>query len=269
MGERDTLTQMATATGGKAFFSTNGIGEAISTAAEQGSNYYSLTYSPSNNNYNGKFRKIKVQISRKGYTLHYRQGYFADDTNASARDRELAHRTRVVAMQHGSPLSHQLQFSVRVSPMGGKTKVDPAKIGQVLVASAKKPTLPAQVEAQHYSIDYSFDGSQLRFVPEGNANYRNTLTLMVASFDRNGNMLTGTSSVGLRDVQAAVYEKVIAGEFGVQQEIDVPLEAASIRLGIQDQMSNRVGTVDIPLPVPRDPTVQRRFKQPLPEIEPD
>jgi VWFA-related protein len=267
--ERDTLLQFATATGGKAFFNTNGIREAIAIAAEQGSNYYALSYSPANRIYDGKFRKIKVQLAEKGYTLHYRQGYYADDFRLTSKDLEIARRTRAVAMQHGSPLSHQLVFSAKVFPIGGKKKIDRAQLGDAPPVPKNAPTAPAQVEAQPYSIDYSFDGSELRFIPQQNGSYRNTLNLMVASFDSEGRMLSGLSSVGTRELQPAVYAKTIAGESGVQQEVDVPANSVSLRIGIQDQMSNHLGTVDIPLPVPPDPNAPRRTRNPLPEIEPD
>lgn len=271
--ERDTLLQFATATGGKAFFNTNGIRDAIATAAEQGSNYYTLSYNPSNKNFDGKFRKIKVQLAQKGYSLHYRQGYYADELHNSAREAELARRARVVAMQYGTPLAHQILFSVRVSPVGSKTKIDAVKIGGILPAPAKnqgnKPTPSAIVEAQHYVIDYTIDGSELRFVPLENSNYRNTLTLMATSFNREGRMLTGVSMMGTRELPAAEFARVAEGRFGVQSEFDVPLEATSIRLGLQDQMSNRLGTVEIPLPVPPDPEMQRAMRSSLPPIEPD
>ncbi len=106
-------------------------------------------------------------------------------------------------------------------------------------------------------------------MPLENATYRNTLVLMVTSFDREGKMLTGISNLGTRDLQRAAYENVVAGEFGVKQEVDVPVEAVSLRLGIQDQMSNRLGTVDIPLPVPPDPSALRQARNPLPQIEPE
>jgi VWFA-related protein len=271
--ERDTLLQFATATGGKAFFNTNGIRDAIVTAAEQGANYYTLSYNPANKNFDGKFRKIKVQLAQKGYTLHYRQGYYADDLHATERDAELARRTRVVAMQHGTPLSHQVLFSVRLSPVGSKTKMDPVKIGGFVVAPGKKasqvPSQPAPVDVQHYIVDYTVKGAEVRFVPLENAKYKNTLILMATSFNREGRMLTGVSSAGTRELPAAEFAKVAEGQFGVQQEIDIPLEATSIRLGLQDQMSNRLGTVEIPLPVPADPEMQPRARSKLPEIEPD
>ncbi len=267
--ERDTLVQFAHATGGKAFYNSNGIRDAIATAAEQGSNYYTLSYTPANKLYDGKFRRIKVQLAEKGYTLHYRQGYYADDSNSIARDTVLARRTRAVAMQHGSPPSRQLQFAAMVAPIGSKRKIDRAKLGDSLTAAQKTPTLPEQVEAQHYIIDYTLEGSELRFILQQNSTLRNSLTLMVASFDRDGKMLSGTSSVGINDLQPAAYEKVIAGEFGVQQEVDVPVDATSLRIGIQDQMSNHIGTIDVSLPVPAIANLARHNKSPVPEIEPD
>lgn len=267
--ERSTLNQVAIATGGKAFLNSNAIKEAIATAAEQGSNYYALSYTPSNHIYNGKFRRVKVQVVEKKYSLHYRPGYFAADANTDAKDEDLSRRTRAAAMQHGAPASRQILFSARVSPTGPKTKMNHNQVGEVLLASTKKPLLPPVVEVQHYSIDYSLQGSQLQFLPQPNTTYRNVLTLMVASFNREGTMLTGTSYVGISNLDPSVYKNVIGGDFELHQEADVPIEATSLRLGIQDQMSGRIGTVEIALPVPPLPNAPRRIKHSLPEIEPD
>jgi VWFA-related protein len=267
--EQDTLTQFAVATGGKAFFNTNDIREAIATANEQGSNYYSFSYSPSNKVYDGKFRKIKVQLAERGYKLYYRQGYYADDVNVAAKEAQLARNAIATAMHYGSPPAREVPFSVRVYPVGGKKKVDRAKIGEVLVASRKAPPLPAQVEVQHYVIDYTLDGSDIRFVPQQNAAFRNSLALMITSFGQEGRMLTGWSSLAQSDLPPEVYKKVITGDVGFQEEVDIPVDAISMRLGVQDQMSNHLGTVDVQLPVPPDPNAPRKAKIPLPEIEPD
>jgi hypothetical protein len=265
--ERDTLNQFAIATGGKAFYSSNAIRQAIETSVEQGSNYYTLSYVPANKTYDGKFRKIKITLAAKGYSLHYRQGYFAEDSRAAVKDAELAGRTRAVAMQHGSPPSRQLLFSARVVPVGGKKTVERAKLGDLL-APSRTADLSLPVEVQRYSIDYTFDGSELRFVPLPNADYRNVLMLMITSFDREGRMLNDTSNVGTSDLRPDLYKKVIAGDFTVHQETYVPVEATFLRLGIQDQMNNHLGTVEIPLPVPPAPYA-RRVRASLPEIEPD
>ncbi len=268
--ERDTLLQFALATGGTAFLNTNGIRDAIATAAQQGSNYYTLSYSPANKAYDGKFRKISVQLDQKGYTLHYRRGYYADDVHSAAHDAELARRARLVALQHASPISHQFAFTVRIAPVGGKKKIDREKLGAISKPLPKNATPPTQLEAQHYLIDYSMDGSEPTFQFK-ESSYTNTLMLMVAAYDHDGNILSVLSSVALRHLQQPEYEKTIAKEFGVQQEVDLPVEAASVRIAIQDQMSNHLGTVDIPLPVPPDPAFVKSAKNPnpMPELEKD
>ena len=100
---------------------------------------------------------------------------------------------RAAAIQHGSPPSRQILFSATVVPAGVKTKMNHYPVGEVLLASVKKPVLPPVVAVQHYSIDYSFEGCQLHFLPPENATYRSVLTLMAASFDSEGTMLTGIS----------------------------------------------------------------------------
>lgn len=267
--ERETLNRVAIATGGKAFFNSNGIRNAIATAVEQGSNYYALSYTPSNKTYNGKLRKIRVALAEKGYSLHYRQGYFAEDANTPAQDEELARRIRAAAMQHGSPPSRQILCSATVGSVGSKTKMNHNQVGEVLLASNKKPILPPVVEVQHYSIDYSLLGSQLQFIRQPNATYRNVLTLMVASFDSQGAMLTATSYVGISNLEPSAYKDVIGGNFTLHQEADVPTQAAWLRIGIQDQMSGRLGTIEMPLPLPALANVPHRAKLNLPEIEPD
>ncbi len=267
--EEDTLTQFAVATGGKAFFNTNDIREAIATANEQGSNYYSFSYTSTNKVYDGKFRKIKVQLASKGYKLYYRQGYYADDINVAAREAQLARNAITTAMQFGSPPAREVQFSVRVYPAGGKKKVDREKVGEVRMASKKVPPLPPQVEVQHYVIEYTLGASELRFVPQQNSEFHNSLALMISSFGQEGRMLTAWSTLAKSDLPPEVYQKVLAGEVGFQEEVDIPVEAISMRLGVQDQMSTHLGTVDVALPVPPDPNAPRKTKNALPEIEPD
>lgn len=263
------MTQFAVATGGKAFFNTNDLREAIATANEQGSNYYSFSYSPSNKVYDGKFRKIKVQLATKGYKLYYRQGYFADDVDLAAKEAQLARNAIATAMTFGSPPAHEIQFSVRAYPVGGKKKVDRTTIGDVRVAAKKKKPLAPEVEVQHYVIEYTLDASELRFVPLQQTAFHNSLALMISSFSPEGRMITGWSSLARSDLPPEIYKKVMTGDVGFQEEIDVPVEAGSMRLGVQDQMSNHLGTVDIPLPVPPDPNAPRKVKVSLPEIEPD
>jgi hypothetical protein len=82
-------------------------------------------------------------------------------------------------------------------------------------------------------------------------------------------MLTGIAHLGVSNLEPAVYKDVVGGEIRLHQEADVPADAASLRLCIQDQMSNHLGTIEIPLPVPPAAASRRRIENPMPEIEAD
>jgi VWFA-related protein len=75
------LGVIAHSTGGFLVTDTNDLVKAIERVEQDGSEFYTLIYHPSNRNYNGAFRPIKVTLSNTGnnpsYRLRYRQGYFA------------------------------------------------------------------------------------------------------------------------------------------------------------------------------------------------
>lgn len=78
--EQDTMDQVADDTGGHAFYNTNGLSQAIATSTEDGSNYYTLSYAPTNTKFDGRLRKIHIQLSHGRYHLAYRHSYLADDS---------------------------------------------------------------------------------------------------------------------------------------------------------------------------------------------
>jgi len=69
--------QMAEATGGLVESSANPA-FAFKRACEALENYYLLYYSPENYKRDGKFRKIKVRVKNKNFTITHRAGYFAN-----------------------------------------------------------------------------------------------------------------------------------------------------------------------------------------------
>ena len=268
IGDQSTMDQIAQDTGGKAFYNTNGIKEALQTAVEQGSEYYMLSYTPSNHNYDGKLRKIKVSMSSKWHHLAYRHGYFADDPFAPLKQEKdaLSRDVGLAAMQHGSPQSHQILFATRVVPMGKPTKVDPAKQAS---AQSKKKKGPVVTEVQHYAVDYAIAGSQLQFALEGDVHHV-ALDFMASAFDDDGKALSRIASRTTADLKPLSYQDMMVGGFRLHQEFDVPVNAASLRLGVEDELNRKLGTVEIALPVPPAPNEPTTAKaRSLPEIEPD
>jgi len=71
------LQWLADVTGGLLVKNTNDMGLAFSRAVADARDFYSISYQPANKDFNGKFRKIKLELARRGYQLRYRQGYWA------------------------------------------------------------------------------------------------------------------------------------------------------------------------------------------------
>jgi VWFA-related protein len=267
--EHRTIDQVAAETGGKAFYGTNAIGDAIDSAVELGSHYYTLSYTPTNKQYDGRFRKIKVSLQKEGYHLAYRGGYYAQDPEEGFRDtRPPAQRIGVAAMQQGAPQSRQVVFTTRVVPIGKPKKVDAPQAG--IAAGRKKKGAPVgPVEMQHYGIDYAVDPSDLRFGLTPSGLYHAVLGFMVTAFNDDGRLVASLESTTTSDLKPENYKEVMSGGFRLHQELDVPTEAVALRLGVEDATSNRVGTLEIGLPVPVPPEEPKIASRALPPIEPD
>jgi len=77
---QDTLTSLASDTGGKAFMDSNDFGEAFTRVQRDMSAYYLLGYNSANSAKDGRFRRIRVRLKTpaQGTRIEARQGYYAD-----------------------------------------------------------------------------------------------------------------------------------------------------------------------------------------------
>lgn len=261
ISQRSTMDEIALGTGGKAFFSTNGIDQAFAAASEQGSHYYALSYTPANKKFDGRYRKIKVTLAGREYHLTYRTGYYALDPDAPVK---ADMNSDLAAAQHGAPQSHQVLFAARVAPMGG-SKAESKQVSK-LAAQSKKS---GPVEMQRYSIDYLVTPSQLRFGVAPDGTYYGAMSFVVSSFAADGKLLTRIGGKATSDLKQEDYKDMQTGGFRFHQEVEVPAAAGSLSMGVEDTMNGHTGMLEIPLPVPALPGGQQSWSRSLPEIEPD
>jgi VWFA-related protein len=71
------LEELADSTGGFAVTNTNQIALPMQRVMEDIRTHYEVAYTPSSTNYDGRFRKIEVRVSRPKVTVQTRSGYFA------------------------------------------------------------------------------------------------------------------------------------------------------------------------------------------------
>ena len=93
-GQQESLYSLASDTGGKALLDQNDLALGITQAQRDISSYYILGYYSTNAALDGRYRRIKVQISRnQSAKLDYRSGYFASKEfkrfTSSDRERQL------------------------------------------------------------------------------------------------------------------------------------------------------------------------------------
>lgn len=77
-----TMQRLADDTGGLEIANTNDLGAGLAAVAEELHQYYEVVYAPANPVADGRFRHIRVKVSRPGVQLRTRAGYFATPSQA-------------------------------------------------------------------------------------------------------------------------------------------------------------------------------------------
>jgi VWFA-related protein len=254
---RSTMDLLADDTGGHAFSGTNGLEEAVNSAMLSGSTYYSLTYAPTNPKYDGSLRHIKVTLKKSGYTLAYRRTYYADDLEAVARRVADAPQSPLTSsLERGTPLSHSLFLEAQLEAQGPPVPATPAQMQvlsqyedlQTKKTKAKAPAT-GPVMMQQYLISYGVIARQLEMPIDGTGAHQASLELGLISYDEDGRKLNGLDTHIDDAIPAARYATVASDGYHVVQSIAVPVTTASIRFAVRDIRGNRVGSLEVQLPL--------------------
>jgi VWFA-related protein len=246
IAEHGTMNHLADETGGHAFFGSNDVAGFMTKAIDMGANYYTLTYVPSNTDWNGKPRKIKVNVEGNHYRLAYRTGYVASDRPINASNQQTTPESQrttastiTATMKRGAPNPTEILFKILVTPS--------SVINPPAQAIQKKEGLAAvSLHAQRrYRVDYAVDPEDIHW--ELNHGTRSaTIEFMILGYDGDGNIINqATRTVPLRltdqDIAAAAR-----GGLQLTQEIAMPAKGEFyLRIGVLDKSTNRIGTVEV------------------------
>jgi len=252
-----TEDELAYATGGRAFHSTNDLVSTLTEATEAGAHYYTLTYAPSNQDYSGLQRNIHVQVAKRGCTLAYRHAYFgspdflepgSSGKKTAAEQLAAINQEAVdslkVHMQSGAPIVHQLLFRVHVRTSGHPAKATAEQMAQLGEATPStgggkngQGKSRRVVEFQTYKIDYAIAARE------------KTLEIAATAFGDEGKALNGVVQRVDEEDDNIMDGENHEGIYRIEQQIDVPTSAVSIRLGVRDIKTNNVGAMEISLPL--------------------
>jgi VWFA-related protein len=245
--EHITMEEIARDTGGEAFVESNGagnaVGKAVVKAIEDGSNYYTLGYVPADRNYNGDYRKIEVKLEAGHYALEYRRGYIADDPNKPTAAEMPNLSPMTAAMVYGAPPLSEIMFDVRVLPAGdpalAQTKPSPQPAGQL----AKAMKGPVRREM----VDFWIDPRNVNYRTLPNGDRQLELEVTQAVYEADGHRVNFSDLGAEMDLTPAQEAETRQRGLQIHQEIDVPATRTWLRLGVEDKLSGRIGTLEIPL----------------------
>lgn len=280
LSEDGALAQAADSTGGHAFYSTNGFKQAVAEVVADGSNYYTLAYNPTNTNWNGEYRKIKLKLVNNAwpdgstqsaptsiawpFSMEYRQGYYArpDRPIGPARQTQAASRKMIsyspkgdpnpaahaapmhLAMGFGAVAPFQILFQAQVTPAPATQKI---KHGQERPKGNFLEDNWQHSPYRNFQIHYSINAHDLQLDQNSAESYTDTLELIAVVYNDDGaivNSLVSTIPMVLRTDE---YLKAINNGMGALQTIAIPSHGDYfLRLGVHDLNSGHIGALEIP-----------------------
>lgn len=259
--EHSTMDTIADNTGGHAFYNTNGLGQAMEEAMDQGSVYYTLTYSPTNAKFDGGVRHIKVHLDKDGYQLSYRKTYYAEDRSleagvpskarvAAAAEAVPAYDPMTALMKHGAPISSELFFESSVVPIQGAMAATPKEAAQLAQFSAKRSAKEGDkpMIVQHYEVGLFLLGRLLEMPAISNGKYDLKLGFGVAAFDADGLLQNGLEIQYNDPISDAEHNRILSSAYRTKLNIAVPLDARWIRIAVRDANNGHAGTIEVQLP---------------------
>lgn len=233
------MEDLAKDTGGHAFYNTNGLGNALAHVVNDGTHYYSITYTPTNAAMDGKFRRIQVKLVNGKASLAYRRGYFADDLATTlSTDQKSDSDPLLPLMGRNMPDYTQILYKVLVQPENPQPAPDAPRIGS-------NPDLKGPVT--RYSVDFAISVRDLRLDPSADGSRHGNIEVVLWAYNREGKPLNFVVTQGKVDLQPKDYELVQKGGLPIHKDIDVPQGYVFLRTGVYDYKSASAGTLGIPL----------------------
>jgi VWFA-related protein len=239
------MSDTAKATGGQAFFNNNGLTEIAGHVLSSDGSFYTLTYSPHDFRFDNKWHKVQVRLNEEGYELSYRRGYFADGSAGGAESREKT-GTRTRLLPDGKkvqlPETHSLPiiFQARVLPV---SNAGAASASQLAAFKPNKGRIPFSI---HYSLPVA------AFTPQtADGKSEVVFGVAVVVLNRDGRAVDKHAERVSMTLDQDVLRLHPGAPFGYDQRLNLKKDDDYLYLAVWDMTSGRLGTLQIPLQVPK------------------
>jgi hypothetical protein len=214
---QQTMEELASRTGGRAYYNTNDLKKAIADAVDDTRVVYTLGFYPSEETFDGKFHKLEVKVpERGGLNLRYRKGYF--DTPQAPSDTKTAHMELRDAIW--SPLDATAAGLVVAA------KPDPA--------DPTKLNMAIQIEQKSISLE-----------PTGDR-WAGRIDILVVQKNDKGQEFNGEDQTVDLNLTRESYDKLTKNGFVFRKTVTMAPQAKMVRVIVRDAPSGTLGSLTIP-----------------------
>ena len=219
---QESMNELASRTGGKAYMNTNDLKHAIRDAIADASTTYTLGFYPNDEQYDGKFHKFSVKVEHAGigYDVRYSKGYY-DFQNKPMDD-----KTRKIEISDAV-----------LSPL------DSSALGvSVGTARVEKPAPNSMV------LRLEVDPAGIGWEPKADRMHAKIDVFLVQKNDK-GNQFGGTDDAIELNLTSTQYDRMIKSGGLILPDRTVPLvsQASLLRIVVRDDASGTLGSVTVPL----------------------
>ena len=216
--EQQTMQEIASRTGGLAFYNTNDLARAIHSAVDDSQVTYTIGFYPADDGFDGKFHKIDVETpARSGIKLRYRKGYFD------------------VAEKPEDEKSRQAELRDAVwSP------IDASAIGIVATVHPVANN-PAALDIG-LKVDHTTIGLQ-----QEQARWQGRLDVLFVQRDDQGNEFGGVDDTVNLNLTQDTYKKLVSEDLAYHRVVARAPAAKLLRIVVRDAASGAMGSVTVPL----------------------
>ncbi|MCW5981524.1 MAG: VWA domain-containing protein [Bryobacteraceae bacterium] len=213
-----TMRVLASRTGGRPYYNANDLVAAMRRALDDCRKTYLLGYYPAHDEWNNRFREIKVEVARPGVQLHHRGGYFAQ----AGEPDETWYREQVLEAATFSPL-------------------DATRLGLTVHAAAG--------QEGEVNLELMIDARDITFHPkEKEGVWECGLDLWLVQLDEKEQRIKTAANTNNLRLNRATYDQVMQAKgLRLRERLHPDPKAKLLRVVLRDSGSGAVGSVTVPL----------------------
>jgi hypothetical protein len=221
-GQNDPLNMLALETGGIFVHNNNDLYSGIKTAVDQQTFYYVLTYASPEVKNDGRYHRIKVEVSRPGMKVRYREGYYAPReqiTSERRKTEDIKEALQAPGNLNEIPIQLSYQFS--------------------------------QVSDAMYQVSLltKVNVNGLEFLSEDERR-KNTLNVMVAAYDEHGKWIDGVEKQIDLNLLEPNYVAMLRYGLSAKVNFNLPPGRYKIRSVVRESLKSQMGSASRLIEVP-------------------